>query len=310
MYVLQFCRPSPVSLFFVAQLAQLQGFFFFSDLLLVCQTVGRASNVPGGGKSPSFVCMGDRDNTTHGVYTFDRKNVPWNGPDETEKWIKKIRPFFHMISWEYGDGKPPKNLAVVNWEDPNLLSVIVVRHPIDRILAGDANVWKRYPGLQPKAQDKLFHHEYETNMTIRYQYWWDYANGTSLTSTRSSNNFALRTLSDPNNCCDGKNTDRKYLYQAQSLIERFTIILDQTCLDDGLEALGQMLNLTLSWKKNRKRDPTAAGVVHGLPSSFRDRIGFDDVYDFLVEKNKLDIELYEWARERSLVECTGTARRW
>jgi len=271
-----------------------------------CQTVGRAESVPGGGTAPGFVCLADNENITRGIYKIDRNTVPWDSHDETQAWIKKIRPYFHMIAWEYGDQKPlpPKSLMNVNWEDPNLLSVMIIRHPIERILAADANVFKRYPGLVPKAKDVLFHHEYETNMTLRHQYWWDYANGTSVMSTRNSNNFALRILSDPEKCCEGKNTDRKYLNQAQSFLEKFTIILDQPCLNDGMEALGQMLNLTLSWKKNRKRDPTVAGAVDSSrPSSYRDRIGFDDVYEFLIEKNKLDIELYEWAKERSLVRC-------
>ena len=35
----------------------------------------------------------------------------------------------------------------------------------------------------------------------------------------------------------------------------------------------------------------------------RERIGHDDVYEYLLEKNKLEIELYEYALERSLVKC-------
>ena len=181
--------------------------FLLSVLLLfflrpvVCQTVGRAESVPGGGAAPGFACLSDNENITHGIYKADRHTVPWDNEDETEAWIKKIRPFFHMISWEYGDQKPlpSKSLMKVNWEDPHLLSVMIIRHPVERILAADANVFRRYPGLVPKAKDVLFHHEYEANMTLRHQYWWDYANGTSVMSTRNSNNFALRILSDPEN---------------------------------------------------------------------------------------------------------------
>jgi hypothetical protein len=241
--------------------------------------------------------MGDNDNVTKGVYIFDNKVAPWEGLSETESWIKKTRPFFHMISWEYGDISPKRNLTLVDWENQNLLSVIIIRHPIDRILAADANIQKRYPGLDSKDT----HHEYETNKTVRHQYWWDYANGTSVMSTRNSNNFALRILSNPTECCDGSHTDRKYLHQAQSLLQRFTVILDQACLNDGMEALGQMLNLTLSWKTTKGiRD----GNISSDDKSYRDRIGFDDVYEFLLEKNKLDIELYEWAKQRSFHSCS------
>lgn len=35
----------------------------------------------------------------------------------------------------------------------------------------------------------------------------------------------------------------------------------------------------------------------------RAQVGDDEVYDFLLERNRLDIELYEWSKTISLVNC-------
>jgi hypothetical protein len=34
-----------------------------------------------------------------------------------------------------------------------------------------------------------------------------------------------------------------------------------------------------------------------------DRIRFKEVYDYLLDSNKLDIQLYEWSKNISLVTC-------
>ena len=179
-----------------------------------------------------------------------------------------------------------------------MISVFVIRHPISRLLAGDGEVNRFYPtGL-----------ETEPNETLRHEYWWDYANGTDNKLAKvNTNNYAMRVLSS-NNCCDGTESDVRYFQQAKALMERFTIILDIECLDDGLRELGKVLNVTFDCEKNISCLKAKKKVA--ARKSYAERVGFDDVYQFLLEKNKYDIELYEWARQRSLVKCnTGNNMR-
>lgn len=35
----------------------------------------------------------------------------------------------------------------------------------------------------------------------------------------------------------------------------------------------------------------------------KERIPYNDVYNFIVEQNKMSIELYEWSKKISIVQC-------
>jgi hypothetical protein len=333
-------------------------FSTFSNSLLtkpqpkpVCHTIGHATNIPGHDNAnirttPSFACMGDNNNITKGLYTYNYHNAPWNGPNETSYWIDTAKPFFHMISWEYGDAMPhsKRPLSKVYWEHPELVSLLIIRHPIDRLLAKDMFVQQQFPALTDSAR-KGWNLTRLADRDKDYQMWWEYANSSSLFSVRNTNNFALRVLSydgvyddmvnietnsssdgrggggdyidyrtysrNHQRCCRGKDTDRRYLDRAKNLINRFTIVLDQACLNEGMEQLGILLGIKLQQQQQQQLSNNFKNVnFKKLPDyskptqSYRERIGYDDVYEFLLEKNKLDIELYEWAAsERSLVRC-------
>jgi hypothetical protein len=47
--------------------------------------------------------------------------------------IELVRPFFHFSSWEFGGTLNP--LKDIDWENPNLVSVIVMLEPISWLLA-------------------------------------------------------------------------------------------------------------------------------------------------------------------------------
>lgn len=223
-------------------------------------------------RSPDFACMGDRSNLMNGTFPSD---WPWTR-DETAAHVAEVRPYFHFVSWEFGQQRR-RPLSGTEWESPHLLSMIVMRHPIDRLLAGDGAVFRRYPGLLAG------------NGTL--DQWWAYATDSTR---RNTNNYALGILSE-RGCCDGGETDPKYLEQAKALLRRFTVVLDQDCLDEGLDAFARLANLTVeAGRRRRGKTP---------PPPARDRIGHDDVYEFLLEKNRLDIELYEWSKSLSLVKC-------
>jgi hypothetical protein len=105
--------------------------------------------------------------------------------------------------------------------------VIVMREPISRLLAGDGGVNSKYPaGMRSGANGT----ENENIM------WWQYA-----TKDARTNNSALSTLA--NECCQHNHTDPKHLEEAKQLLSRFTLVLDIRCLDEGMEAIANILGI-------------------------------------------------------------------
>jgi len=242
----------------------------------VCSLLGRSRDAVGA--SPTFNCLHVKpeDNVTDTNYP--RAIQPWTLED-TATNIAIVRKYFHMISWEFGNlyRIPNPSLEVTEWENHNLLSVFVVRDPMSRLLAGSGYLNKHYPGVSSGNAKK--------------DEWWRYARDPWFT-----NNYALRVLAG-NECCNGTNTDPRHLENAKAVVEQFSIVLDIECLIEGLKALAGLLNITLATSSRSTMMPP-----HHVPP--RERIGYDDVYEFLLEKNHLDIELYEWSRSRALVDCS------
>lgn len=221
------------------------------------------------GPVPSFACMGGDNIPASLKHGIDRKYSPWTF-NETDYYVPVIRQHFHYISWDWGVIKLPGSLNETHWEHPNLISIIVLRHPLDRLLSdvGGHDV---------------------PNGTM--EEWWEYANDPIWT-----NNFALRTIVSKEGCCEGAETSKDYLETAKSYLDRFTIILDQECFGESLQALSSTLNL--------KYDPESFATI--TQKSARERINNDTVYEYLRNRNAKDIELYEWAKNRSLVVCNST----
>jgi len=252
-----------------------------------CNVIGRA---PGANSSPPFACMllkRYKDNITttlrsaapeYPEYDFPRDPNPW-AKNETDRNIAIVRRFFHMVAWEFQ--KAPNRVAVedADWENPNIVSVIIMRDPISRLLAKDGYTTYYYPDI--------------SKGTASHKEWQAYAD-----YDKNTNNYALRILAG-GACCDGERTDRKYLEKAKSVMQRFTFVLDIDCLEEGLFALAKALNITLTSKATQK----ATQRKRHKPN--HERIPFRDVYDHLVRKNKLDIELYEWSKGISLVNCSA-----
>ena len=173
----------------------------------LCGVMGRNVEPPGPKGSPAFACMGDRTNVMDGAFP---KNYPWPH-DDVAKNIQLVRPYFHFISWEFGY-RPHKNtLENVDWEDPNLVTVIVVKNPIDRLLT----FFKEGRCSQELGYEELYK---ETHRNGNYSYlshddWWKCAKGelpVPRVMPRANDNYGLRILAGEG-CCQGANTDRKYL---------------------------------------------------------------------------------------------------
>jgi hypothetical protein len=236
----------------------------------LCQNVGYAAGTRGG---PSFACMGVRpqDNITIEFPPFSWKH------NDTANNIELVRPFFHFISWEFG--RPLNPLKDTDWGKRNLVSVIVVREPISRLLAGNGMFNGKYPAAMLGEHNDT---EYENQ-------WWKYA-----TTEHVTNNYALSVLST--GCCQHNQTDAKHLEAAKQLLCRFTLVLDIRCLDEGVEAMNKILEI-----KQEERVPRPTKKTAHASSS--DRIRLREVYDYLLDSNKLDIQLYEWSKNISLVRC-------
>ena len=43
---------------------------------------------------------------------------------------------------------------------------------------------------------------------------------------------------------------------------------------------------------------------HHVRLSNKERIGFEDVYEYILQKNRLDLELHKFAKNHSLVDCS------
>lgn len=223
------------------------------------------------GPAPAFVCMGKGKTGTWPENTTT--SWPW-GYEETGPNIEKLRPFFHFMSWEFKDWKG--SLHNTNWDHENLVSMIPMRHPIDRFLA----IGKCGP----------FHEKIHGDPDeVQQEIYWEYAN------SKCADNYALRVLSNRSDCVKGFDTSQECLESAKNLLRKFTFILNQDCFDDSLVAMGKILHIpsyTFSDMKNRPKIKSA-----------RDRINNDTLYEFLLHRFRRDIELYEWSKSRSIMIC-------
>ncbi|CAB9512030.1 expressed unknown protein [Seminavis robusta] len=170
-----------------------------------------------------------------------------------------------------------------NWDHPNLVSFIVMREPISRSLAGDGKMMRKYPTIWDKAG-------VAKNGTL--EDFWQFAQ-----EPVHNNNYALRILSD-STCCNGSNTDVSYLEEAKEFVSRFTFVIDIACLGDSLQKLADVLGIELTQN-------TKSADSHHQHKTLEERIPYPKVLNYLKEKNKRDIELYEWSKTRSILECSA-----
>lgn len=221
------------------------------------------------GLAPEFACMGGKlwpsNETKH-------LPIPWKYND-TEFMVKRIRPHFHMISWEFMYWANLQNTT--NWEYEDLLSVIIMRDPIDRFMAGG-------------KCSTIGEIDDPTNETQHL--WWEYAN------EECADNYALRVLAPDNGCCNGANTSEHYVEGAKNLLRRFTFILDQACLNESIEALAHKLNISV--------DLSGDSGYHRVHKPARERLANDTLYEYLQHRFRRDIELYEWAKSKSILDCS------
>lgn len=144
-----------------------------------------------------------------------------------------------------------------------------MRHPLERLLSGTHN-----PAIDEG--------------TANHSQWWDFSRQAEF------DNFALHRLYGKG-CCQGEKTTLQQLQVAQALVRRMTFVMDIDCLNDNMQALAQILGITLNYDKHR-----SSGNRH---APLEERYPFRDTYEYLAKRNRRDIELYEWSKALSLVPC-------
>ena len=272
--------------------------------------------------SPPFACMGlgsgkekyssqsrmlsSQDvERWHDKIGFQRQRRPWLH-NETSQNIETARnePYnFRVMSWELGRRPKTNGLDVTNWEDPNLVSVIVMRDPMSRLMSRPCQtLCKRFRRASssttpPKSPAR------ECEGFTREEWWW-YAN------SRYTDNYALQKLTAHPDQVNGNQTTRRALESAQALVRRFTYVLDIACLDDSLEALAKKLDVNVSEEltamaRTRRLRKERRSAIGGHNKSKLKTILFPDIVEYVRARNARDIELYQWSKQLSLVKCAN-----
>jgi len=185
--------------------------------------------------------------------------------------VTKVLGYFHMIAWEYHDFPVHGPLEKTHWTMPEILSVVLMRHPMSRMLSA--------PGVRSLG---------------------DYDDGewAKFLEMKRNDNLSLRTLAPDKRCCDGADTPPHFLSSAKKLLEHFTYVLDAGCLEEGMERLAEDLGIRIN--------PTGAKLrtYHDADALLEEEINNPERYNELLQKNGPDIELYEWSKSIALVNCT------
>lgn len=235
-------------------------------------------------ETPDFACTISKNETGEQFTLHKRDSLrehPWSH-QFTGVNVELVLPFYQFVTWDYTEEYPA--LQETNWEYDHLVSMIIMKHPIDRFLSGgkcgDRPDFERFQQLIPGDP---------TNET--QDIYWEYAN------SDCADNYALRVLSNSSTCVDGANTSLQCLEGAKELLKRFTFILDAACLTESMKALSEKLDLDLDMNQ------IADFNSYRTKDSARVRIGNDTLYEYLENRFKRDIELYEWSKSRSVVQC-------
>jgi hypothetical protein len=159
--------------------------------------------------------------------------------------------------------------------------MIVMRNPLDRFLAGGKCGSFHHTIINDADPDP-------DNDEVQRLYW-EYANDSC------ADNYALRVLAADASCDE---TNMESCFQsAVSLLERFTFILDEDCLDESMESMGIILGLHITADGFESRH-------HHYHPSAQERINNETLYEFLLNKFHYDIQLYEWSKNMSVVRCS------
>ena len=191
-------------------------------------------------------------------HKFSKFGQDWEG-NLTATRFEMLQPHYQFLAVEYGWGVPKPGLQLFDWEHPKIVSMIVMRHPIDRLLS-------------TRKCNTFYHTLRNDPNTTNQNLWWEYA------SSFCSNNYALRILPD-NTYSPGKNNDccsNEDKLRAMTLLSRFTFVIDQDCLTESMDAIAQRLNIVHQVRQatNESAERRKYTSHHStIPQTAKERIG-------------------------------------
>jgi hypothetical protein len=278
-----------------------------------CFTVGKAVG------APAFACMRDKQQVAPDPPDCQKLGLADGDPDcksfnkirtpfqkeETGSNIHAIVPYFRMVSWEYSAPVGgSKSLDDTDWAHPNLVSVVITRDPLSRLLAGDGQTKKEYPGYNKGGLSRKGWWDYAVydnnkntdNFFLRI---WTTTKRKKRTSSQQSiqNHIETRVNRTTEELMDLFPTgiEERHFNHGKALLDQFTFVLDVECLDDGMDAVKNLLGIDPELQQRKSRKKAYAPT--------KERIGYEDVYEYLAAKNEWDIALYEYSKTISLVKC-------
>ena len=216
-------------------------------------------------KVPPFVCSMDKP-------LLPAQFMPW-----------ARRQGYGFVSSEFqGAVKAGWNWTSVEWERPDLVSVVVVRDPMDRLFSEDGTAISEFGETRDRD----------------WRAWERYAH------SRYTDNFALRVFGYVP--LDRKVT-RRDMEVAKAWLRRATVIIDQACFSSTVRELFRQIG----WHKLKgpgfqlKRSSRIKHHAGVREKSNRALIGNETIYRELESRNALDIELYRWAKKKAWKVCNN-----
>jgi len=176
-----------------------------------------------------------------------------------------------FVNWEFrAPPRPP--LSTFDWETEQVTSILVVRDPLERLLADDGYHSRFGPVSDGQNWYRKWTHES-----------WD-----AYLASEFTDNYQLRILANGARDATG-------LAAAQALATRFTYIIDLACLDYSLEAIAPQLGWTFERRPHHRLAPIT------------ERFGNTTRLALFKQRNEFDISFYRWAQKKSVVVCDETA---
>merc|ERR1712238_393371 len=240
------------------------------------------------------------------------KNTPFPN-NQVESNIHDIRKYFHMISWEYhGVNKMKRSFQDTQLGSHlQLVSVVVTRDPMSRLLADGGSTKRKYPGYN---KGFLSHNGFWKMAATDHYYGTDnfflriigyYKQQQQQKNNRNKNRkLKLKKNTNIENAMKREkaheiivpksveemlelypsNIEEKQYDHAVSILNHFTIVLDIECFDGGLKELAKLLNLNttrinqvINEKANQRKKTNSHHPSKGKSLTSQERIGYDDV---------------------------------
>ena len=264
-----------------------------------------------GSAVPPKACLPAKTNDPQGIMELLGRYGHAAKDYEPQQWLDLG---YRAVSFEFQTRRtqPKNDWKHVNFIEPKLLTLLVMRDPIERLLAGDGRLAMYGPNPDRRRALNGDERRRRTVVVTRTATAWDeYA-----LHSYYADNYALRILGDRTDDVDIQYNisipwnvpqqnlrpddvvDADTIARAKLVVQGASVVIDQACLAESLQRLAERLNFfpngtRSEFKLRPKREHASA----------RQRVGNDTLYDLLVARNRYDIELYHWSKKHAIVHC-------